>query len=88
MRNGLSPRNLAIILPAIDVYPMATHMVKTAALRIRIEPELHKKFLDTCKSQDVPASQVLREFMKQYVSDNAQTPQLDFFQQKRHAHVD
>jgi len=63
-------------------------MRKTAALRIRIEPELHKKFLDTCKAQDVPASQVLREFMKQYVSAHEQTPQMDFFQQTRHTHVD
>ena len=63
-------------------------MGKTAALRIRIEPELHKKFLDTCKTQDVPASQVLREFMKQYVAAHQQTPQLDFFQQTRQASVD
>jgi len=63
-------------------------MVKTAALRIRIEPELHKKFLDACKAQDVPASQVLREFMKQYVSAHQQTPQLDFFQQRGHTRVD
>jgi hypothetical protein len=53
-----------------------------------LEPELHKKFLDTCKAQDVPASQVLREFMKQYVSAHQQTPQLDFFQQTRNARVD
>jgi antitoxin component of RelBE/YafQ-DinJ toxin-antitoxin module len=63
-------------------------MGKTAALRIRIEPELHKKFLDTCKARDVPASQVLREFMKQYVSDHERTPQLDFFQPARSSHVD
>lgn len=63
-------------------------MVKTAALRIRIEPELHKKFLDTCKAQDVSASQVLREFMKQYVSNHERTPQLDFFQQTRQTGVD
>ncbi len=63
-------------------------MAKTAALRIRIEPELHQQFLATCKKQDVPASQVLREFMKQYVSVNEQTPQLDIFQQARHPRVD
>ncbi len=63
-------------------------MGKTAALRIRIEPELHKKFLDICKAQDVAASQVLREFMKQYVSTHERTPQLDFFQQLGNAHVD
>ncbi len=56
-------------------------MAKTAALRIRIEPELHKRFIDTCKSQDIPASQVLREFMKQYISTHEATSQLDFFQQ-------
>ena len=55
-------------------------MAKTAALRIRIEPELHKRFIDTCKAQDIPASQVLREFMKQYVSTHETTAQLDFFQ--------
>jgi antitoxin component of RelBE/YafQ-DinJ toxin-antitoxin module len=63
-------------------------MGKTAALRIRIEPELHKKFLDTCKAQDVPASQVLREFMKQYVSAHGQTTQLDFFRQTEKGRVD
>ena len=63
-------------------------MSKTAALRIRIEPELHKSFLDTCKAQDVSASQVLREFMKQYVATNLSTPQLDFFQQAGKSSVD
>ncbi len=63
-------------------------MGKTAALRIRIEPELHKKFLDTCRARDLSASQVLREFMKQYVSTHEQTPQLDFFQQTGQSRVD
>ncbi len=63
-------------------------MAKTAALRIRIEPELHQEFLATCKAQDIPASQVLREFMKQYVSANERMPQLDFFQQARPTRVD
>ena len=54
--------------------------MKTSALRIRIEPDLHKKFLDTCKAHDVPASQVLREFMRQFVTSHEQSSQLDFFQ--------
>jgi antitoxin component of RelBE/YafQ-DinJ toxin-antitoxin module len=56
-------------------------MAKTAALRIRIEPNLHKSFLEACKAYDIPASQVLREFMKQYVSTHEKTTQMDFFQQ-------
>jgi len=63
-------------------------MGKTAALRIRIEPELHKKFLDTCKAQGLPASQILREFMKQYVSAQDQTAQMDFFRPPEQARVD
>ena len=56
-------------------------MSKTAALRIRIEPKLHKSFLEACKAYDIPASQVLREFMKQYVFTHERTTQMDFFQQ-------
>jgi antitoxin component of RelBE/YafQ-DinJ toxin-antitoxin module len=64
-------------------------MAKTAALRIRIEPNLHKSFLEACKAYDLPASQVLREFMKQYISTHEQTTQLDFFQQaSSHANTD
>ena len=55
-------------------------MGKTAGFRIRIEPELHQRFLETCKAQDIPAAQVLREFIRQYVSNHEQTSQLDFFQ--------
>ena len=54
--------------------------MKTSALRIRIEPDLHKQFLDTCKAHDVPASQVLREFMRQFVTSHEESSQLDFFQ--------
>lgn len=63
-------------------------MGKTAALRIRVDPELHKRFLDACKAHDIPASQVLREFMKQYASVHERTPQLDFFQHLGDVHVD
>jgi hypothetical protein len=63
-------------------------MAKTAALRIRIEPGLHQRFLDACKAQDISASQVLREYMKQYVSSQEQTTQQDFFHQASpHAHT-
>jgi antitoxin component of RelBE/YafQ-DinJ toxin-antitoxin module len=67
---------------------MATQMSKTAALRIRIEPELHKRFIDTCKARELPASQVLREFMKQFVSTDERIPQADILQQTRQPGVD
>ncbi|MEN8136204.1 MAG: hypothetical protein ABFS18_11815 [Thermodesulfobacteriota bacterium] len=54
-------------------------MIKSSALRIRIEPSLHKEFIETCKMQDLKASQVLREFMKHYVERNAGGKQTQLF---------
>ena len=45
-------------------------MMKDSGLRIRIEKELREKFLETCRQQDRPAAQVLREFMREYIDDH------------------
>lgn len=45
-------------------------MTKDSALRIRIQRELHDRFLEVCRSQDKPAAQVLREFMRDYVEEH------------------
>lgn len=54
--------------------------MKSAALRIRVEPELHDDFLTACKNQDLPASQVLRQFMKAFVEENIVGTQQDLFE--------
>lgn len=50
--------------------------MKDSGLRIRIERELREKFLATCREQDRPAAQVIREFMRAYINqnDNGQRP--------------
>lgn len=40
---------------------------KDAGMRIRIERDLRDTFVEVCKSQDLVASEVLREFMLRYV---------------------
>ncbi len=65
-----------------------TVMTKSAALRIRIEPSLHQQFISTCKAQDVKASQVLRDFMRQYVEHNAQGKQSQLFTSTIHGGKD
>jgi predicted DNA-binding protein len=42
-------------------------MNKDSGFRIRVQRELREKFLNICRSQDRPAAQVLREFMRAYV---------------------
>ena len=54
-------------------------MAKTAGIRIRISPELHREFLDVCKLQDIQASQVLRQFMRLYVDQYQQERQSELF---------
>lgn len=44
--------------------------MKDAGLRIRIQRELREQFLETCRVQDKPAAQVLREFIRGYVSQH------------------
>lgn len=43
-------------------------MEKDVGFRIRIERSLRERFLEICRTQDKPAAQVLREFMRSYVA--------------------
>lgn len=44
--------------------------VKNAGVRIRVEKGLRERFLETCRRQDKPAAQVLRQFMREYVAEH------------------
>ena len=45
--------------------------MKDVGLRIRVQRDLREAFLEVCRAQDKPASQVLREFMREYVQGNS-----------------
>jgi hypothetical protein len=47
-------------------------MMKNSGLRIRVERELREKFLETCRAQDRPGVQVIREFMRVHVAGSNQ----------------
>jgi hypothetical protein len=42
--------------------------MKDVGLRIRVQRDLREEFLEACRKQDKSAAQVLREFMREYVS--------------------
>lgn len=48
-----------------------TRARKESALRIRLERGLRDDFVGLCKSQDVNASEVLREYMRSYLARHA-----------------
>ena len=41
--------------------------MKDSGLRIRVQRDLRDRFLAACRAQDIPAAQVLRRFMREYV---------------------
>lgn len=47
--------------------------MKDSGLRIRVERQLREKFLELCREQDRPASQVIREFMRDYIERHEET---------------
>jgi hypothetical protein len=55
------------------VYPLGTLprmpvKTKDAGLRLRVEKELRQEFVEACRATGKPAAEVLREFMRNFVS--------------------
>ena len=53
--------------------------MKSAALRVRIDPDLHDDFLNSCKELDMSASHVLRQFMRVFVEKQGKGSQRELF---------
>lgn len=52
---------------------------KNVTFKIRVNEQLKKEFLDICSEMDVPAAQVVREFMKNHVENDKNLKQQDLF---------
>jgi hypothetical protein len=49
--------------------------MKDSRLRIRVQRELRDRFVEVCRAQDMPAAQVIREFMREYVGQHQEETQ-------------
>ena len=54
-------------------------MAKDAVFTMKLEAELREAFVDAAKSEDRPASQVLRELMRAYVEGRRDAEAYDAF---------
>jgi len=77
-----SPSLAAHLKPA---YKQSDKLVCTSAVkppessfRVRVDEPLHKEFLETCRHNDLTASQVIRSFIRSYVHNTIGGLQLDF----------
>lgn len=59
---------LPVLPPKCVSIGYTREIMKDVGLRIRLQSDLREQFLETCRSQDKPAAQVLREFMRGYIS--------------------
>jgi hypothetical protein len=57
--------------------------IKDAGLRLRVEKELRQEFVDACRAAGKPAAQVLREFMRDFVSRERVMIQRPLFEEGR-----
>lgn len=55
--------------------------MKNAGFRIRVEDQLRARFIEACKRKDVPAAQVVREFMRTYIEASERDVQLSLFRE-------
>jgi hypothetical protein len=63
-------------------YTMAMAVkTKDAGLRLRVERELRREFIDICRAEGKAAAQVLREYMREYISRNRSAAQQNLFDQ-------
>jgi len=60
-----------------------TLKTKDAGLRLRVEKELRQEFVDACRATGKPAAQVLREFMRDFVTRERVMLQRPLFEEGR-----
>ena len=60
---------------------------KDVGLRIRVDRDLRNAFVEACKTHDVPASEVLREFMRSFSDTNLRGNQLPLPLQEKESHL-
>lgn len=54
-------------------------MLDSSGLRIRVDLKLRQEFLKACRDNDSSAAEVLRDFMRNYVTQSYQAAQGDLF---------
>jgi hypothetical protein len=58
-------------------------IVKDVGLRLRVEKDLRQEFVEACRASGKPAAQVLREFMRDFVSRERVMMQRPLFEENR-----
>ncbi len=58
-------------------------MSKQAVFTMKLEPELREQFMAEAANEDRPASQVMRELMREYIAQRQQSREYDEFLRRK-----
>jgi predicted transcriptional regulator len=58
-------------------------MAKEAVFNLKLEPELREKFMAAAQAVHLPASQVMRDLMRDFISQQQQVKNHDDFVQRK-----
>jgi len=58
-------------------------MLKEAVFTMKLEPELRAEFMAAAASEDRPASQVVREFMRAYIEERRNSREYDEYLRRK-----
>lgn len=78
---GIGMTNFSVCVCVSVGYTRAMAM-KDSGLRIRVERPLREAFLEACRIQDKPAAQVIREFMRSYLTQHTSVGNVPAQQEK------
>lgn len=53
--------------------------MKESGMRIRVDAELRRQFIEVCRARDLTAAQVLRAYMRDFVDQAGREAQGDLF---------
>ena len=59
--------------------PLMPFKTKDAGLRLRVEREIRQEFVEMCRAEGKTAAQVLREYMRDYITRNRAAAQQELF---------
>jgi len=58
-------------------------MLKEAVFTMKLEPELRAEFMAAVASEDRPASQIVREFMRTYIEERRNSREYDEYLRRK-----
>lgn len=59
--------------------PLMPFKTKDAGLRLRVEREIRQEFVEACRAEGKTAAQVLREYMRDYITRHRASAQRELF---------